>query len=311
MKKLLGISLVAVLTATPLMASAADRVPLVTPEPTPNTNVASTSYVQGAYNVLGKAINAIDTDLSGNYATKEELSAETNARTNADTTLQNNIDTLSSTVATKAAQADLEAEVSARETLAGRVTTAEGAITTLNGDAATAGSVDYKIAQSNTTLNNAINNKADKTALEAEVTARQDADTALGNRVTTAEGAITTLNGNAETAGSVEYKIAQSNATLNEAINKKADKTALEAEVTARTTADTALQTAINTKANSADVYTKTEADARFDATGAAATAETNAKAYADAKVLNVYTTWGSETPTPTKLSNPAANPAA
>ena len=191
MKKLLGISLVAVLTATPLMASAADRVPLVTPEPTPNTNVASTSYVQGAYNVLGKAINAIDTDLSGNYATKEELSAETNARTNADTTLQNNIDTLSSTVATKAAQADLEAEV------------------------------------------------------------------------------------------------------------------------TARTTADTALQTAINTKANSADVYTKTEADARFDATGAAATAETNAKAYADAKVLNVYTTWGSETPTPTKLSNPAANPAA
>ena len=151
MKKLLGISLVAVLTATPLMASAADRVPLVTPEPTPNTNVASTSYVQGAYNVLGKAINAIDTDLSGNYATKEELSVETNARTNADTTLQNNIDTLSSTVATKAAQADLEAEVSARETLAGRVTTAEGAITTLNGDAATAGSVDYKIAQSNTT----------------------------------------------------------------------------------------------------------------------------------------------------------------
>lgn len=55
MKKLLGISLVAVLTATPLMAGAAD-VTLITPNPA-TTDVATTSYVKGAYNELGKAIN--------------------------------------------------------------------------------------------------------------------------------------------------------------------------------------------------------------------------------------------------------------
>lgn len=47
---------------------------------------------------------------------------------------------------------DAKAEASAVEALAGRVTTAEGKITTLNADSSTAGSVDYKIAQAIATL---------------------------------------------------------------------------------------------------------------------------------------------------------------
>ena len=47
-----------------------------------------------------------------------------------------------------------KAEASAVEALSGRVTTAEGKITTLNADSATAGSVDYKIAQAIATLVN-------------------------------------------------------------------------------------------------------------------------------------------------------------
>ena len=61
MKKLLGISLVAVLTATPLMASAAD----LTQDQMAKANivagddkqVAAVSYVKGAYTELGTAIN--------------------------------------------------------------------------------------------------------------------------------------------------------------------------------------------------------------------------------------------------------------
>ena len=62
MKKILGISLVAVLTATPLMAGATD-VTLITPNAA-TTDVASTSYVKGAYNALGEVINTKQDKLS-------------------------------------------------------------------------------------------------------------------------------------------------------------------------------------------------------------------------------------------------------
>lgn len=59
MKKLLGVSLIAILTAG--MANAAPEYAAAVPvEPvavTANTNVASTSYVQGAYNEAIKAVN--------------------------------------------------------------------------------------------------------------------------------------------------------------------------------------------------------------------------------------------------------------
>ena len=54
MKKVLGISLVAVLAVSPLMAKADNITPLVFGA---TTDVATTSYVMGAYNALGEVIN--------------------------------------------------------------------------------------------------------------------------------------------------------------------------------------------------------------------------------------------------------------
>jgi len=65
MKKLFGISIITIFVAAPMVAGAATaKVPLVNGGQTPESNkvVASTSYVQGAYNQLGKAVNSIITD---------------------------------------------------------------------------------------------------------------------------------------------------------------------------------------------------------------------------------------------------------
>ena len=82
MKKLLSISLVAVLAATPLMARADDVTLLGTGEQhtiATTTDVATTSYVQGAYNALGTVINT--------KADKSALTAEAEARAAADDAL--------------------------------------------------------------------------------------------------------------------------------------------------------------------------------------------------------------------------------
>ena len=98
MKKLLGISLVAVLSVTPLMANAAvtDAVPthadnavlakdgsnntinpgyaLATANDQTDGNAASAGYVKGAYNAAIKAINTVDNKYA-NSATKEGVAA--------------------------------------------------------------------------------------------------------------------------------------------------------------------------------------------------------------------------------------------
>ena len=58
MKKIMGVSLIALLTVGTVSAGAVDRVTLV--DDTANSEVATTSYVKGAYNALGEAINSID-----------------------------------------------------------------------------------------------------------------------------------------------------------------------------------------------------------------------------------------------------------
>lgn len=309
-----------------LMASAADRVPLVTPEPTPNTNVASTSYVQGAYNVLGKAINAIDTDLSDNYATKEELSDETNARTTADTALDNRVTTAEGKISTA------EGKITALETTVGDASSGlVKDVADLQNSANTyQAKSDSTVAAKGNYINAGTGVAANLTALDTQVKTNADAIatkaaatdlTALGNRVTAAEGDIsglktadTELDGRLDTLEAAGYITKDVNDLTNYTTTtgmNTAISNAVATETDAREAADTALQTSIDAKANSADVYTRTEADARFDATGAAATAETNAKAYADAKLLTVYTTWNTTATDTTTLSNPVANPAA
>ena len=142
------------------------------------------------------------------------------------------ISDLQEAVATKAAQADLTAEVEAREALAERVTTAEGEI-----DA----------------LQEAVATKAAQADLTAEVEARE----ALAERVTTAEGEIDALQeavADVYTKDEVDGKVA----TINDEIAKKANA----ADVYTKDEVDGKVATinaTIDTKANADDVYTKSE----------------------------------------------------
>ena len=142
----------------------------------------------------------------------------------------------------------------ALETLTNRVTTTETKLDTLNGGSTVAGSVDKKIADAITALNLANtydakgaadskdaaiaaakqagdNAQADVDALEALVGAVTDGktvvemisdaqsaaeydDTALKARVTANETAISTLNGDASTAGSVKKQVADAVAQI-------------------------------------------------------------------------------------------------
>jgi len=70
MKKILGVSIVAMLAVSPMMAHAARTVTaLGTKDTTASGNIATTSYVKGAYNVAANAINALitDTAVSGTH----------------------------------------------------------------------------------------------------------------------------------------------------------------------------------------------------------------------------------------------------
>lgn len=105
MKNLLKISLVAMLVATPLIASADSALPVnyigatgtttvvpasATAAPTalqPNTQVATTSYVKGAYNEAIHHLNVVGDELQTN------INTESRRAQNAETTLQTNLDT--------------------------------------------------------------------------------------------------------------------------------------------------------------------------------------------------------------------------
>lgn len=131
----------------------------------------------------------------------------------ADTELNNKIDALSKTVSDN--ETDIEGKVSALDT---RVTTAEGSITTLNGDKETAGSVlntvhsvtdpianRVTVTENNiTTLNSDANTPGSVAHTVKSVVDPVKTDlTNLTTRVTNAETSITTLNGDKDTAGSV------------------------------------------------------------------------------------------------------------
>ena len=79
MKKLLGISLVAVLAANPMMAFAGND------DPDPATVIATTSYVQGAYDALDERVG-VDTTLDEGFGVDATLTSAVN-------TLKGDIDT--------------------------------------------------------------------------------------------------------------------------------------------------------------------------------------------------------------------------
>lgn len=103
MKKIYGISLVAVLAVSPMMARAERAVAVVNyAAPTANTNVATTSYVKGAFKANSDRINALvsDTNVSanGNYIDANESVAHNLGEL--DTAVKTNTDAIGNTAYT-------------------------------------------------------------------------------------------------------------------------------------------------------------------------------------------------------------------
>ena len=235
MKKILGISLVAVLAATPLMARAAD----LTADQLAHGNIiaasennlgdanrmATVSYVKGAYTELGTAINT--------KADKTALEAEASARELADQGLQSAITTLNGdstvtgSVDKKIADAISTVNTAASD-LAGRVTANETAIGVLNGSgegsvaAAVAAEATLRQSADNTLQSNITDEanarqSADRTLqdhIDEEATARTQADTAINNKI----GATALTTTNQTLTGAIE-EVKQSVSTLSGAAN--------------------------------------------------------------------------------------------
>lgn len=177
MKKLLGVSLFAVLTATPMLARADKTIaelPLQNGGNVPvSTQVATTSYVKGAYNSVANAVNAVVNDMTvadGEYShinpTKsvgENLVLLNNAINNAAGTSSTTYTTKESAAATLASGADTLHYVTANGEAVGAnlgnldaaVFANESAITLLNSADTVEGSVAYAVKTEQTRAENA------------------------------------------------------------------------------------------------------------------------------------------------------------
>ncbi|MBO5740084.1 MAG: hypothetical protein J6R52_03390 [Alphaproteobacteria bacterium] len=165
--------------------------------------------------------------------------------------------------------------------LTGGVSALEGDVSTLKTNVA-----DIKENIGNlgegVTVESALGLKADKTALAAtdeKVAANESAIAAINNAET---GVLKQAQGYADT------KVSELAAG---AVKTNAD--AIAAEKSAREAADAQLQTNINLKANAADVYSKTDADAKFEAQAAATAKLQAAKDYADAQIKTLTDSLG------------------
>ncbi len=200
---------------------------------TTDYNTATTMAADGTYakttNTVGANLTALDT------AVKNAADAAASAGTSATDALAeakeyaNGLNTA------------MDTRMDAVET---KATNNASAITTLNGADTVTGSVDYKIKQVVTNIN--------------ETTGGLDTRLdAVETKATNNASAITKLNGADTVEGSVDYKIKQAVDTIN---------TTTTGLGTRLTTAETNITNLTNNKANSEDVYTKTEIDGKVTA---------------------------------------------
>jgi len=170
---------------------------------------AEAALREAADNGLSGRIKAIEDDhLVGadKTALQEQITANADA-----------IEDLEELVGTTAVATQIEEAVAAEAEIARAAEKANAdAIGVLNGDAETAGSVDYKIAQKFATLMenpdeamNSIQELVDWTTEHAGSALE------MSNQVTANKNAIATLNGGADVAGSVDKKIADAIAAEN------------------------------------------------------------------------------------------------
>lgn len=193
MKKILGISLVAAMAVTPMMAGATD-VTLIPVTPAWSVDqFATTSYVKGAYNILGDHVNTKQDKL-----TAGENAVNTSVKTSA--TMAETADAASDT-ALATEKAVMTAIEAARTSASGDV----GAISEQIGDTA--------LGTEATTITGAISEL--NTALGEESTRAGEAEDALQEAINTNTAAIEVLNGDVNQTGSVDKKIADAISNVN------------------------------------------------------------------------------------------------
>jgi len=250
MKKLLGISLVAVLAATPLMANADITGVTLKGNGTvaANTNIATTSYVQGAYN-----------DLAGHINTNVSAINTLNGSGEGSVTQK---------IADNAANATFVANGSYDEQSIGYAIqhTSAAAIEELDAEESQdAGSGNGQLNLSITQENGVI------TAISGSI---EDGTYASAAQGTKADSAVQTVkvNNQALTATDNEVNVTVAEGTDNGTIAVNSQNVSVHGLGTA--------------------AYQPTTA---FDASGAAAAAQTAAEAHADQRIVPVYGTWGSD----------------
>ena len=227
MKKLLGISLIAVLTAAPAFATDVDKSP-VSNQTSPATTtatplyegvaaganddfMASAGYVKGAYNAAIKAVNKT-------YDTLDNaITTETTNRENADTAINNKIganqDGNFVLRADDAATTEVDESI-VKTTVAEGLQTLQGQIDGLNTNSANTSLSNLTDAGTLVITNNVKTNAKDggftNTETDGFVSTVTTIDGALGDldsRVVTNAANITTLNSGDTVIGSVDYKV--------------------------------------------------------------------------------------------------------
>ena len=296
MKKLLGISIVAVLAVTPLMANAAVSVTLAdSGSVTASNDVASTSYVKGAYNVLGEAINSLGTTVGDANSGLVKTVGDANSG------LVKDVTDLKTTVGDSSA--GLVKRVTDLESTGQHLTAGNGIDTTGNAitvkPTATGSGLSVTsagVAVSGVTKDNiAANAGIEKTQLDSTVQASLGkADSALqASDIATLES---TVSGHTTSIGALESTVGDNTsglvhdvAALDAAINDQT--TGLGKQVSDNTTAIGTNATSITNITNG----TTTVGKAEKDAAGNVITTTYATKSELAAKRVAVNTTWGND----------------
>lgn len=197
MKKLLGVSIAAMLAVSPMMANATTKSAsdLAASGVTTNTDIATTSYVAGAYDAIATQHNAVVADIAvadGNHVlAADSIGTNVNA-------LDTKMGTISGTTKNVNAQATLSANIQTLDTAMGskaQLTSTKGVLNTEanRADLVTAvKAINDALADSNTASTVAEHNYIGKTSNSS--TTVSGALTAVDSAAHTNANAIATMN---------------------------------------------------------------------------------------------------------------------
>ena len=238
MKKLLGVSLVAALAVLPVAANAAagDRIvqALEAGAPTSSTNLASTSYVQGAYKAVADTVDDVIADTAvgeGDYAAIGEGKTVSHNLVALDTAIKNlgsGAGSVANQVKTGAQGADFTNTTSgltattiagAINEVEGRVDTAESDINTIEGNIDTIEGNIGTMANLATEADNLVGavNEVVSDSTVAELEQGESYNTGIAHNQTVAENlvaldtAIGTINANSGSLAADGHYIEQNN----------------------------------------------------------------------------------------------------